>query len=241
MKTSFTLFTVGLLCLTPASFAQYGTGFVHKHDMIETTPETTAPSAVESTELRNVFFDGIDSDRVKESFLRVMKAYDVLHDFEITLVHRKIKSSTMVAQPELSLKALFGGVKRYRIKLATHVRDTEDIRIDQLPDEVLTGWFAHELGHIAHYGPRSNIGMVWYGMKYVFSRKFKRHAEHEADRFAIEHGFHREIIATKRFILEHDLLDDAYKHKIRAFYMSIEDVELCVADEALPLEPVIEM
>ena len=172
--------------------------------------------------------------------MEVFNRYDALHQYDITLVQKRIKSSTMQAQPIISFKSLFTGVKRYQIKLALYVKDSEEILVSDLPEEVLTGWFAHELGHVVDYEPRSNFGMVIYGLRYVFSDKFKREAEHAADNIAVRNGFAADIIATKRYILENDFLGDRYKSIINKYYMSIDDVGVC-EDENVPVEPKIEL
>lgn len=172
--------------------------------------------------------------------MEVLNRYEALHQYDIRLVQKRIKASTMQAQPIVSLKSLFTGVKRYQIKLALYVKDSDQILVSDLPDDVLTGWFAHELGHIVDYEPRSNFGMIIYGLRYLFSDKFKRQAEHEADNIAVMNGFAAEIIATKRYILENDFLGDHYKSIITKYYMSIDDVGLC-EDEHAPMEPKIEL
>ncbi len=184
----------------------------------------------------NVEFLNIENSHIQQAFLDVVREYESLHDFKIELEQKPVKKSTMQAQPVVTLKGFFTGIKTYRIKVGEFVRDSDSLRVEQVPCEVLKGWFAHELGHVVDYAPYSNFGMIGFGLKYISSNKFKREAEHRADQIAIDHDFHNEILATKVFILKNDLLEDAYKEKIMKFYMSIEDVELCI-EEKTPIEP----
>ncbi|MCA1751511.1 MAG: hypothetical protein LC670_06900 [Flavobacteriales bacterium] len=199
----------------------------------ETTNNEPAVN-IENGEM-NIDFQNIESDKIKESFEEVVRAYDVLHPYPITLEQRPIRNTTMQAKPIISFFDLFGKRKRYKVNLARYVSDSDEMAVRELPAEVLTGWFAHELGHLVDYECRSNMGMVGFGVRYLTSKRFKRQAEHAADMIAIEHGFHDEIIATKRFILEHDLLGDKYKAQIIKYYMSIEAVELCIEDDKMPV------
>lgn len=192
---------------------------VHLHKTSDTDTSETVPEMI-------VHFENVENQKIKHSFLEVLECYDALHNSEVTLVQGPIKSSTMQAQPVVKISNLFGETKKYRVKLAIMVRDSKNLRVADLPEDVLTGWFAHELGHLVDYRPHSNFQMLFYGLKYVFSKKFKTEAEHAADYVAIRHGFRDEIIATKRFILEHDLLDETYKEKIRRYYMPIEEAEV---------------
>jgi len=186
----------------------------------------------------NVAFSDVDNIEIRKSFLEVFEKYKVLHPFEIVLKQRPVKSSTMQAQPIINLGNLLGSQPKYSVKLAVYLKDSMNLRVANLPEDVLKGWFAHELGHIVDYLPYSNLQMVGYGLKYLYWSKFKKASEHAADHFAIENGFHEEIIATKRYILEHDLLKERYKNVIRKYYLSIEEVKLCMTKE-MNLKPVV--
>jgi|SRR5690554_730211 len=189
----------------------------------------------------NIKFRNIENERVKNCFLEVYHHFDLSHDYDITLVQKKLKASTMRAQPIMSLKTLFTGVKKYRITLALYVKDSDEFLVSELPDAVLKGWFAHEIGHLVDYEPRSNFGMMVYGLRYIFSKEFKRRVEHDADSIAVANGFAEEILATKRFILENEFLGDDYKSIINKYYMSIDAIELYLEDDHAPTLPKIEI
>ncbi len=180
-----------------------------------------------------VKFDNLKDERIKQVFLDVVNQFDELDGYKITVVRQKIKSATMQAQPVLTFGSLFTGTKHYKIKLSRYVRDSDKIAVGSLPEDVLKGWFAHELGHIVDYAPYSSFQMITYGMKYLYSKRFKREAEYAADFIAIENGFSKEIIASKLFILENEGLSDSYKAKIKKYYMPIETVELCAPQKPL--------
>lgn len=173
----------------------------------------------------NVIFENIADEKIRSSFLKVLHHYTSLHGYKIILRQKAIKSSTMQAQPVLNWLSFFGRISKYQIKLAIFVRDSQEIKVSELPKDVLTGWFAHELGHVVDYTPYSPLQMIGYGIKYLYSSRFKKEAEHEADRIAIRNGFKSEILQTKRFILENDFLTDSYKARINKYYMPIEEVE----------------
>ncbi len=178
-------------------------------------------------------FKNINNEKIKTAFMEVVERYETLHNFKIILKQKNIKSSTMQAQPIFNMESFTKGVKSYKVKLAVYVRDSDTLRVDSMPKDVLTGWFAHELGHIVDYAPYSTWQMLKYGIKYVTSKKFKKEAEHAADVIAVQHGFTSEIIAAKRFILENELMDQKYKDKITKYYMSIDDVLMCTEDKAV--------
>ncbi|SNS69281.1 hypothetical protein SAMN05421640_0876 [Ekhidna lutea] len=187
--------------------------------------------------MATVVFQNVEHEHIRKTFLNVLNQYDSLDGYKLILKQRKVKGTTMQAQPVINLTKLFGGPDRYKIKLARYVRDSESIKVSELPEAVLKGWFAHELGHVVDYAPHSTLGMIRYGIKYLVSDRFRKMVEHRADEIAIEAGFHKEILATKRFVFDHDLIDDGYKNQMRKYYMSIEEVEMCASDKS-PLQPV---
>ena len=183
-----------------------------------------------------VTFKNVENQKIIDSFQKVLKRYKSLKNYEISLVQKPIKSSTMQAQPVVNFSTLFSGQKQFKINLGIHVRDQKDLLVAELSEEVLTGWFAHELGHVVDYQQHSNWSMIAYGLRYLFSGTFRKKVEHDADYIAISHGFHEEILATKKYILEHHLIDEAYKDKIKKYYLPEADVLTCSKDKVL-LEP----
>lgn len=204
----------GLLLIGMAALADVGNGNVLEGDKV------------------NINFVNIDDALIRNTFIEVFAEYDKLHEYEMTLIQEDLKNSTMQAQPIIGLGNLFTGKKRYKVQLDETVCDAEELLIEKVPKAVLKGWFAHELGHIVDYEVRSNVSMIGYGLKYTFSDRFKKAFEHQADSIAIEHGFHKEIIATKKFLLQNDLISEAYKEKLRKYYMPISGVKMCLKENA---------
>ncbi len=215
------IFTFGILGLVLAGFAAFS--------------NVESENSIEHDKM-NIKFVNVKSSHIQEAFLEVFAEYEKLHTYEITLIQTELKKSTMQAQPIIGLSNLFSRKKRYKVQLAQTVRDAEDLIIADVPTAVLKGWFAHELGHIVDYEIRSNLSMVGYGLKYTFSDTFKKACEHQADSIAIEHGFHEEIIATKKFLLQNELIPEAYKEKLRKYYMPISGVEMCLKENP-PIKP----
>lgn len=172
-----------------------------------------------------ILFQGIEEDKLKQNFTEVMETYTKLHDFEVILEQRKIKNTTMQAQPIINFNNLIKGIKQYKISLAIHIRDSPNAKVEDLPSEVIRGWFAHELGHLIDYCSYNNWKMIQYGIKYISSKSFKKEIEHRADRYAIDHGFGEDIIAAKKFIFKSPLFGSSYKQLMKDYYMSIEEVE----------------
>ncbi len=138
---------------------------------------------------------------------------------------KKIQKSFMQAQPKASGLLKNKKNRSYFVMISEHIKiDDEVFDVKNVPSEVLIGWIGHELGHIMDYRERSAINMVWFGIKYLTSKRYIQEAERAADTYAVNHGLGKYIIATKDFILNHAQLADSYKARIKKLYLSQEEI-----------------
>lgn len=155
----------------------------------------------------------------------VLKALSFYTELKTTSIHfifkAKIKTSVMQAQPVFTTLLLKRKSRRYRINISEHFKlINSQMPIVEIPDDVMIGWIGHELGHILDYEGKSSGEIVSFGYHYLFHPDFVKHAEMVADFLAVERGMGHYIVATKRFILDHAQLPQAYKDKIRRLYLS---------------------
>jgi len=138
----------------------------------------------------------------------------------------KIRGSVMQAQPRLGSLLINNRENRvYRVKISRYLELLDEMKpIESLPQEVLLGWIAHELGHIRDYIERSAVNMMAFGVQYFLSESFKTKAELTADHYTISAGLAEPLIATKDFILSHDRLPRQYQERISRRYMSPGEV-----------------
>lgn len=165
-------------------------------------------------------------ESIKSETLKALSFYPELKDCEIEFVFKdNIKKSTMQAQPTFGSFFKSRKNRSYVIKISRKIQiDTEEMSIDDVPSEVMIGWLGHELGHVMDYRSRSNMGMLIFGAKYLFSKSHIQEVERSADTFAIKHGMGDYILKTKNFILDHADISEKYKAKLRKLYMSPEEV-----------------
>lgn len=163
---------------------------------------------------------------IRKNVLIALSCYPELMNTPIHFVFKqRIKSSVMQAQP--IFRSLLGSKagRAYRINISALFKLTHTaIPIHQLPDRIMIGWIGHELGHIMDYESRSNLGMAGFGLGYVLSADYVKKVERIADDIAVGHGLGPYLIATKRFILDHAELPQAYKDKIARLYVSPEEI-----------------
>ena len=142
---------------------------------------------------------------------------------------KDIKKSTMQAQPAFSSLLNPREKRKYFVFISEKIQiETESFKITDIPSDVLIGWIGHELGHIMDYKNRSSLGLVWFGLKYLYFPKFIREAERAADTFAVSHGMGKYILVTKDFILNHAHISAKYKARIKRLYLSPEEIMLLI-------------
>lgn len=131
----------------------------------------------------------------------------------------------MQAQPAFSSIFKSRENREYKILISKkfHI-DKKEFDIEDVESEVLIGWFGHELGHIIDYSERSTVGMIIFGLKYLFSKDHLKEVERTADMIAVNHGMLDYILATKNFILNNAHISEKYKTRITKLYMSAEEI-----------------
>ncbi|MFT6871881.1 MAG: hypothetical protein ACJAVN_000885 [Roseivirga sp.] len=165
-------------------------------------------------------------EELSTAALKALQHYPSLKSKKIVFKYtHKASSSIMKAQPDLTSVLQIGDDRSYIIYVnRTLTLGGETLSIEDLPENVLKGWFGHELGHVMDYEGLSKRGLLKFGFGYLFSKEFVRNAENRADRIAIRHGLGNEIIQTKNFILNQAGLSEKYKQKIRKLYPSPEQI-----------------
>lgn len=138
---------------------------------------------------------------------------------------KKIKKSTMQARPT------FGSFFRTRKNRKYVVLISETFKISDkqfltshIPSDILIGWIGHELGHIIDYSHRSKLNLIWFGLRYLFSDNHIVEAERAADTYAVRHNMEDYILKTKDFILNNAEIEEAYKLRIKKYYLSPEEI-----------------
>src|SRR5690606_27343162 len=177
---------------------------------------------------------------IEANVLKALSYYPELQNTHIRFEFKQhIKKSVMQAQPA-ALSLLRKKENRiYKINISDLFRLINTaISIHQIVDSIMIGWIGHELGHIMDYESRSTWSIIGFGISYLLSKKFIQRAEFTADTFAVTHGLGAYIIETKRFILEHADIPQAYKDRIARLYTSpdeiVEQVKALEEERELP-------
>jgi hypothetical protein len=174
------------------------------------------------------------SEYIISCFEKALSGYPELKKGRVQLRQISLRNMTMRAQPVVNLSFFNRSKRQYRIDMQEHTTSLHHVKLSKLEEDVLVGWFAHELGHIMDYLDRSWWDLIRFGLGYWLLPTFRLGAERKADLFAIEHGFAEEINATKRFLLDDSDIPNSYKDRLNKYYMTIEEVERVVLNRSDP-------
>lgn len=163
---------------------------------------------------------------VEKEVLAALAYYPELKETPIDFVlDPNTSKSIMLSQPVIASFLRGQKNRTYIVKInPKFVMIHRSMPIQDVPKDVLTGWFGHELGHIMDYSQRSNWDMLVFGIEYISSDRYLMQAERNADTYAVNHGLGGYIIKTKNFILNNADLPPGYKARIKRLYLSPQQI-----------------
>ncbi len=176
---------------------------------------------------------------LQKEVIEALSFYPELADTAIEFKFKdNIKKSTMQAQPRFTSFFRAKEYREYVILISRRIQiEGEKFTMDDIPSEVKVGWIGHELGHVIDYSQRTNMGMLIFGLKYLFSTAHIKEVERTADTYAIAHNMGDYILKTKNFILDNANLSEKYKQRIRKLYISPEEVMELINKNKVEEEP----
>ncbi|QXP69104.1 hypothetical protein H0I29_10680 [Polaribacter sp. R2A056_3_33] len=169
---------------------------------------------------------------IKDEVETALNYYPQLKKIHIEFKFKKnIKKSTMQARPTFDSFFKFKKNRKFLILISEKFKISDkEFSTRDIPKDIFIGWIGHELGHIMDYQNRSKLNLIWFGLKYLFSDNHIVEAERAADGFAVKHKMESYIIKTKNFILNHADISEAYKNRIKRYYLSPEEIMVLVDD-----------
>ncbi len=136
----------------------------------------------------------------------------LLHYPELKGHKIKIKYKKNVQYP-ITASWAFGNIFKFRKRHTYVLLLSENSFVKRVSLNKQVGVIGHEMAHFAYYRKRPSIAMLWWGLKYISSKKFRYQFEKDADRTTIDHG------------LGYQLLD-------LSFYMTRSEVEQYMNEKA---------
>ena len=178
-----------------------------------------------------ISFQGPISPFVQTCFLTALGAFPALEQHPIQLRMLPLGKTTMQAQPMLNWNLWNLQRRGYYVDINSQISLALPLRPDELPEKVLVGWFAHELGHVMDYRQRGLFNLIFLGLGYILSSRIRKQVEQQADLQALAAGMGEEVLATKRFLLNHRDLPETYKRRLGRYYLSEEKFALLLHEQ----------
>ena len=156
----------------------------------------------------------------KEIFNNTKGKFFELHDITIEIVSIPMYLSTMSCRPKFIYFLFPWKRRRYIISVNSRKEFSRySIPIDLLSDTLITGWFAHELGHVVQYERMNLKEFLAFPFKYFFSSNFRKSFEIQATDLAREIGFGNEFSEVEFFLKNDSRVSKKYRERFRNFYL----------------------
>lgn len=159
-------------------------------------------------------------DKIEIAFKKAREYYPELINEDIRIVYSDI-SSVMQSRPKII--SLFLKKRTYLIIINNNPENT-GINYKKINKETLVGWFGHELAHIIDYKKMNFFQLIIFGIKYLFSRSFKRKIERKTDTTAVNRGLGKKLIKTIRIVTKNPKIKLNYRKNISKYYLKVKEI-----------------
>lgn len=162
---------------------------------------------------------------IEQAVTHVLTYYPNLKEVDVQFVFKKLNGS-MEARPK------YGSLIRSRKKRSYHVfvnidKSSTGVLISDMNPDQRIGLIGHEFAHILDYSTKSSFRLIWEGMKYILSKKFRRKFERETDLRTIENGLGAELEQFSIFIHTDTNITHHYRKRLEEFYMTTDEITSC--------------
>ena len=161
-------------------------------------------------------------DKFSDHFFLALSKYPQLKNTEIDLSYKRL-FTTMVARPKPSFIFKLRKNRKYTIAINKAADTKPAVSIKEVSFNAKVGILGHELSHILHYKEKSALGVMWDGIRYLFSG-FKKKYEKQTDERAIKHGFGWQIYEFSDYVVNQSDAPKSYKEYKKNYYLEPEEI-----------------
>ncbi len=170
---------------------------------------------------------GLKKPYAENTFIYMQEAafayYPELKSVDIRFKEKKLKT-TMAARP--GLFSIFGMKKNrvYYIFINNDKKNPNSVLLNELPTNAQVGVIGHEYAHILDYQSKRNLQLVGYGLKYIFSKKFKKNLENSIDEITISRGLGWQVYDFSSYVFNDSSVTSEYKAYKKKFYYTPSEI-----------------
>ncbi|MDR0659400.1 MAG: hypothetical protein LBG19_01070 [Prevotellaceae bacterium] len=180
-------------------------------------------STVDTTLFSPSILIKVDNDTLRLAFQHALSYYPKLWGKKIRVKYGKVKT-TMTSRPRILSVFRKRNKRSYKITIGNKNSYKPAQLVNTAPFNALVGVFGHELAHILDYSDRSGWTVTWMGIKYVFSKKYRRQMEHYTDSLAMSKGLQWQIYRYSRYVIHDADIEEDYRLYKLSIYKSPEQV-----------------
>lgn len=214
MRLKNLIFTFCLLIpLISHSQRDISENYIKKQDYLDSIPDFEKKYGINKT----------FPDSIKEACLVALSFFPELQKTKIRIKFKKyMLQSSMKTRPD-NIILINKSKRKYSIFINKNC-GKKGVCIDSLSFNAVVGVLGHELSHILDYKKRSNFNLFIFGIKYLFSGKFKQKIEKKVDMIAVNHGLFYSLYEFKMYIFTNINVPEAYVKRLRKFYIDHDDL-----------------
>lgn len=190
-------------------------------------------NAVDTTFFGSSILIKTNNDTLRLAFQKALSYYPELWGKKIRLKYGKAKT-TMTSRPRMLSVFRKKDKRSYKITIGNKDGYKPAQLVNTAPFNALVGVLGHELAHVEDYSNRSGWAVTWMGIKYVFSKKYRRRMEYYTDSLAMSKGLQWQVYHYSHYVVNTADVDEDYRQYKLDIYMSPEQVrELAVRLDSL--------
>lgn len=149
--------------------------------------------------------------------LTALNYYPELSETSIQIIEKNIKT-TMLCRPKTNFIFKQKDKRDYLIAIDNKLINNKGVLLDSIPFNSQIGVIGHELGHIIDYSGKTNMGVIFTGIGYLFPN-YRRRLEEKIDRIGVEHGLGYQIQDFSDFVLNRSNASEKYlKYKLKYYF-----------------------
>ncbi len=180
-------------------------------------------NTVDTTVFESSTLIEVNNDTLKLAFQKALSYYPELWGKKIRLKYGKAKT-TMTSRPRMLSIFRKRDKRSYKITIGNKKDYKPAQLVNAVPFDALVGVLGHEIAHVEDYSDKSGWIVAWTGVKYVFSKKYRRQMEHYTDSLAMSKGLQWQVYHYSYYVVNIADIDEDYRQFKLDIYMSPEQV-----------------
>ncbi|MFO7789126.1 MAG: hypothetical protein R6V32_01010 [Bacteroidales bacterium] len=167
------------------------------------------------------------------AFYIALSHYPDLYETEILFKEKRLKT-TAATRPAFWSVFKKPDNRCYYIFINNRKKEGKAVYYPSLPFNARIGLMGHELSHILDYSDLNTWEILGMGIKYVFSKNYRRDLEYHIDMQAIDHGLGCQIYSFSDYIFNQSNASPAYLKFKGKYYLQPEDILYYIDNDSLP-------